>query len=175
MTELENLYLFRILGSKKKLIGSYSETYKEFTVLCEPDNFYIKEKDVVWKEKLDCKIHVSKLAQIGFCGDVLDVENNVGTYQIDLTANNCQPILRSLDRMTLAEKRDLSEICFPDEDYLFVDAIIIDENNMLAAITLSGDKYYMPRINLIDWLTAKGFSIRGEIESGLAIKEDSDV
>jgi hypothetical protein len=63
MTELENLYFFRIVGSEKKLIGSYSEIYKEFTVLCEPDNFYVKEKNVAWKEKLDCKIHISKLTQ----------------------------------------------------------------------------------------------------------------
>lgn len=84
----------------------------------------------------------------------------------------CKIILRSVDKMTLAERRDISEICFPDEKHIFIDAIIIDGNNMLAAITLSGDKYYMPHINLIDWLTAKGFAIRGEFERGVAIKEE---
>jgi hypothetical protein len=124
-------------------------------------------------QKVSCDNMIMNIE--GVWGDEIYLSDGDDKYRVKLSDENLQyykPILRSLDRMTLAEKRDLSEICFPDEDYLFIDAIIIDEKNMLAAITLSGDKYYMPHINMIDWLTAKGFSIRGEIEKGLAIKEE---
>jgi len=63
MNEIKNLYLFRLIGSNKKMIGVYDEKSLEFVVKIEPIDYVYTKDRVAWMQKLDCKIHVSELAR----------------------------------------------------------------------------------------------------------------
>lgn len=94
---------------------------------------------------------------------LLHCQNNIyNTSFLD-----CQPILRSLDQMTDDEKEEFSKV-FLDDEYL--EHITVD--NYFVTLNVSPYSYTDSNIRVIDWLTEKGFAIRGEFERGVAVKEN---
>lgn len=82
-----------------------------------------------------------------------------GLNNMKVVPTFCKPILRTLDQMTEEEKNEFEKEC-----------VKISSLNESYYITFYGDIIYYS-VHQIDWLTRKGFDIRGWIEAGLAIKE----
>ncbi len=82
------------------------------------------------------------------------------------TACFCKPILRTLDQMTDEEKKELiGWDWILSEKYRFTNSGYYHTTNKIK-------HFHNFSIEEIDWLTQKGFDIRGFIDAGLAIKKE---
>lgn len=103
---------------------------------------------------------------IGVSDKVLYIKDFCDEYGV--TLRSCKPILRSLNQITDEEKIEFGE--------LFLDGACLEHitvENYFVTLFIYPYSYNDSDIRMIDWLTAKGFSIRGEFENGLAIKEEN--
>ena len=87
----------------------------------------------------------------------------------------CKPFLRTLDQMTEDEKREYKESFYHTEATLLqlsYDSDGLIQEDCLFYSTHPGH-FPIREPQKFDWLTRKGFDIRGWIEAGLAVKKDS--
>lgn len=82
-----------------------------------------------------------------------------------------KPILRTDDQMTEKEKAEFSSL-FLNKKRLSL--FFIGENYIACYILVDDNDEYPCNTLMTDWLTAKGFDIRGWIEQGLAIKQEAN-
>lgn len=97
-----------------------------------------------------------------------------GNFEVD--ANICKLILRSSDQITEIERKRIHEMM---NDFAIVEeSIVIKKINNVVVVSFryvdQNDRVistrYVP-IEITDYLTEQGISLRGEIENGTAINE----
>ena len=93
-------------------------------------------------------------------------EFNAGRFY---KTSEIKPILRTLDQITYEEKLELMSVVSKNAGKVLA-LKTSDSHNFSSNPADYDDLFTYAHVAAIDWLTAKGFDIRGWIEQGLAIK-----
>jgi len=135
------------------------------------------------KTKLTAQDWGLMIGQQVICEDIMFVLDSVHCQYGDLELGDgsdnrfdavfCKPILRELDQMTDGEKKEYGKKFLAN--YTDLLCISYDDDGLMQEDCLFDDSYPgnfpIREPEKFDWLTQKGFDVRGWVDAGLAVKK----